>query len=307
MSSAFDYHRPVMLEECLEGLNIQPDGIYVDVTFGGGGHSKAILERLGPDGRLVAFDQDPDARNEARKLDDNRLLFVEANFRYLKKFLRVHGIKQVNGILADLGISSHQIDVPERGFSTRFDGPLDMRMNPNAEFSAQQVINEYGEAELHKIFGLYGEIKNARTLAAAVQAARMNQPIHTVQDFRNVLQRFAPKGKEFKYFAQVFQAVRIEVNEEMTVLEEFLTQVPEVLAPGGRLVVMSYHSLEDRLVKNFIRAGKFYGEAEKDLYGNELKPLRSVTRKPVEATAEEIALNPRARSAKLRIAEPNMV
>jgi 16S rRNA (cytosine1402-N4)-methyltransferase len=307
MSSAFDYHRPVMLEECLEGLNIQPDGIYVDVTFGGGGHSKAILERLGPDGRLVAFDQDPDARNEARKLDDNRLLFVEANFRYLKKFLRVHGIKQVNGILADLGISSHQIDVPERGFSTRFDGPLDMRMNPSAEFSAQQVINEYGEAELHKIFGLYGEIKNARTLAAAVQAARMNQPIHTVQDFRNVLQRFAPKGKEFKYFAQVFQAVRIEVNEEMTVLEEFLTQVPEVLAPGGRLVVMSYHSLEDRLVKNFIRAGKFYGEAEKDLYGNELKPLRSVTRKPVEATAEEIALNPRARSAKLRIAEPNMV
>lgn len=307
MSSAFDYHRPVMLEECLEGLNIQPDGIYVDVTFGGGGHSKAILERLGPDGRLVAFDQDPDARNEARKLDDNRLLFVEANFRYLKKFLRVHGIKQVNGILADLGISSHQIDVPERGFSTRFDGPLDMRMNPSAEFSAQQVVNEYGEAELHKIFGLYGEIKNARTLAAAVQAARMNQPIHTVQDFRNVLQRFAPKGKEFKYFAQVFQAVRIEVNEEMTVLEEFLTQVPEVLAPGGRLVVMSYHSLEDRLVKNFIRAGKFYGEAEKDLYGNELKPLRSVTRKPVEATAEEIALNPRARSAKLRIAEPNMV
>lgn len=296
-----------MLEECLEGLNIQPDGIYVDVTFGGGGHSKAILERLGPDGRLVAFDQDPDARNEARKLDDNRLLFVEANFRYLKKFLRVHGIKQVNGILADLGISSHQIDVPERGFSTRFDGPLDMRMNPSAEFSAQQVVNEYGEAELHKIFGLYGEIKNARTLAAAVQAARMNQPIHTVQDFRNVLQRFAPKGKEFKYFAQVFQAVRIEVNEEMTVLEEFLTQVPEVLAPGGRLVVMSYHSLEDRLVKNFIRAGKFYGEAEKDLYGNELKPLRSVTRKPVEATAEEIALNPRARSAKLRIAEPNMV
>lgn len=296
-----------MLEECLEGLNIQPDGIYVDVTFGGGGHSKAILERLGPDGRLVAFDQDPDARNEARKLDDKRLLFVEANFRYLKKFLRVHGIKQVNGILADLGISSHQIDVPERGFSTRFDGPLDMRMNPSAEFSAQQVINEYGEAELHKIFGLYGEIKNARTLAAAVQAARMNQPIHTVQDFRNVLQRFAPKGKEFKYFAQVFQAVRIEVNEEMTVLEEFLTQVPEVLAPGGRLVVMSYHSLEDRLVKNFIRAGKFYGEAEKDLYGNELKPLRSVTRKPVEATAEEIALNPRARSAKLRIAEPNMV
>lgn len=307
MSSAFDYHHPVMLEQCLEGLNIQPDGVYVDVTFGGGGHSKAILERLGPEGRLVAFDQDPDARNEAKKLDDKRLLFVDANFRYLKKFLRVNSIKQVNGILADLGISSHQIDVPDRGFSTRFDGPLDMRMNPNAEFSARNVINEYGEAELHKIFGLYGEIKNAKTLAGAVHAARMNQAIETVQDFRHVLQRFAPKGKEFKYFAQVFQAVRIEVNEEMTVLEEFLTQVPDVLAPAGRLVVMSYHSLEDRLVKNFIRSGKFYGEAEKDLYGNELKPLRSVTRKPVEATAEEIALNPRARSAKLRIAEPNSI
>lgn len=300
-----DYHQPVMLSQCLEGLHLQPEGTYVDVTFGGGGHSRAILQQLGPTGRLYSFDQDPDAKAEALHIDDKRFTFIDANFRYLKKFLRVHGVRQVDGILADLGISSHQIDVPERGFSTRFDGPLDMRMNPQAEFSAKEVINDYDEAQLHRIFGLYGEIKNARTLANAVFAARQNQTIETVQDLKSVLQKYAPRGKEFKYFAQVFQAIRIEVNEEMKVLEEFLEQVPEVLAPGGRLVVMSYHSLEDRLVKNFIRAGKFQGEAEKDLYGNELKPLRSVTRKPIEASEEELSQNPRARSAKLRIAEPN--
>ncbi|WP_232793649.1 16S rRNA (cytosine(1402)-N(4))-methyltransferase RsmH [Siphonobacter sp. SORGH_AS_0500] len=300
-----DYHQPVMLQECLEGLNIRPNGIYVDVTFGGGGHSRAILKQLGPEGRLLSFDQDPDAKAESKFIEDKQFTFIEANFRYLKKFLRLNGVRKVDGILADLGISSHQIDVPERGFSTRFDGPLDMRMNPEAEFSAKDVINTYDEAQLHKIFGLYGEVKNARTLANAVYAARQNGTIETVQELKAVLQKFAPRGKEFKYFAQVFQAIRIEVNEEMKVLEEFLEQVPEVLAPEGRLVVMSYHSLEDRLVKNFIRSGKFQGEAEKDLYGNELKPLKSVIRKPIEATADEIALNSRARSARLRIAEPN--
>ncbi|PKK37073.1 16S rRNA (cytosine(1402)-N(4))-methyltransferase [Siphonobacter sp. SORGH_AS_0500] len=294
-----------MLQECLEGLNIRPNGIYVDVTFGGGGHSRAILKQLGPEGRLLSFDQDPDAKAESKFIEDKQFTFIEANFRYLKKFLRLNGVRKVDGILADLGISSHQIDVPERGFSTRFDGPLDMRMNPEAEFSAKDVINTYDEAQLHKIFGLYGEVKNARTLANAVYAARQNGTIETVQELKAVLQKFAPRGKEFKYFAQVFQAIRIEVNEEMKVLEEFLEQVPEVLAPEGRLVVMSYHSLEDRLVKNFIRSGKFQGEAEKDLYGNELKPLKSVIRKPIEATADEIALNSRARSARLRIAEPN--
>jgi len=300
-----DYHQPVMLQECLEGLNIRPNGIYVDVTFGGGGHSRAILKQLGPEGRLLSFDQDPDAKAESKFIEDKTFTFIEANFRYLKKFLRLNGVRKVDGILADLGISSHQIDVPERGFSTRFDGPLDMRMNPQAEFSAKDVINTYDEAQLHKIFGLYGEIKNARTLANAVYAARQNGAIETVQELKAVLQKFAPRGKEFKYFAQVFQAIRIEVNEEMKVLEEFLEQVPDVLAPEGRLVVMSYHSLEDRLVKNFIRSGKFHGEAEKDLYGNELKPLQSVTRKPIEATEDEITRNSRARSARLRIAELN--
>ncbi|MFT4030917.1 MAG: 16S rRNA (cytosine(1402)-N(4))-methyltransferase RsmH [Siphonobacter sp.] len=298
------YHQPVMLAECLAGLSIQPDGTYVDVTFGGGGHSKAILQQLGPNGRLLSFDQDPDAKTQSKLIADSRFTFIEANFRHIKKYLRLYGVRKVDGILADLGISSHQIDVPERGFSTRFDGPLDMRMNPQAEFSARTVVNEYDEAQLHKILGLYGEVKNARTLASAIYSSRLNQSIETVQDLRNILQKLAPRGKEFKYYAQVFQAIRIEVNEEMKVLEEFLQQIPEILAPKGRLVVMSYHSLEDRLVKNFIKTGKFYGEVEKDFFGNEKKPLQSIIRKPIEATEAEIAQNPRARSAKLRIAEP---
>ena len=291
-----------MLKECLEGLNIKPDGIYVDVTFGGGGHSRAILEKL-TTGHLYGFDQDEDARAEANKIQSENFTFIAANFRFIKKYLRVYGVKEVDGILADLGISSHQIDTAERGFSTRFDAQLDMRMDVQQEQSAKTIVNEYSFEELHKIFGIYGELKNARTVAQAVVSARGTGHIETINDLKTGLQRYAPRGKENKFFAQVFQALRIEVNEEMRVLEEFLLQTPEILAPNGRLVVMSYHSLEDRPVKNFIRSGKFFGEVEKDLFGNELKPLHGITRKPVEADEAELLQNPRARSAKLRIAE----
>ncbi|WP_028667984.1 16S rRNA (cytosine(1402)-N(4))-methyltransferase RsmH [Runella zeae] len=297
------YHNPVLLDACVDGLNIHPEGIYVDVTFGGGGHSKAILSRLGDKGRLFGFDQDPDAKLNAQAIDDKRLTFVDANFRLLQKYLRLYGLRQVDGILGDLGVSSHQFDTPERGFSTRFDAQLDMRMNPRGGLSARELVNTYSAEELHRILGMYGELQNAKTAAAAIVAARANQPIETVNDLKQSLQRYAPRGKENKYFAQVFQALRIEVNDEMGALQEFLTQAAEVLKPSGRLVVMSYHSLEDRLVKNFIGKGKFYGEVEKDLFGNDLKPLQSITRKPLEASPEEIAQNPRARSAKLRIAE----
>ncbi len=297
-----EYHIPVMLAECLEGLAIKPDGIYVDVTFGGGGHSRAIVERLDT-GRLFGFDQDDDARANAAGLDPSKFTFVQANFRHIQKFLRVYGIKKVDGILADLGISSHQIDTPGRGFSTRFEGDLDMRMNNKAELTAAEVLNTYSEADLHKIFGMYGEIKNARTAAQLVVMSRQSSPLKTIQQLKQVLSSIAPRGKEFKYFAQVFQALRIEVNEEMKVLEEFLVQTPDLLNPGGRLVVMSYHSLEDRMVKNFIRGGFIDGHMEKDFFGNILKPLEAVTRKPVEASDEELQRNPRSRSAKLRIAE----
>ncbi|AFK02814.1 Ribosomal RNA small subunit methyltransferase H [Emticicia oligotrophica DSM 17448] len=297
------YHTPVMLKECLEGLNIKPDGIYVDVTFGGGGHSRAILEKL-TTGKLYSFDQDADAKEQSKLIENKNFTFIEANFRNIKQYLRLYGVRKVDGILADLGISSHQIDTPERGFSTRYDAELDMRMNQNADFSAKNIVNEYSVDELHKILGMYGEIKNARTAAQTIYTARLNRPINTINDLKNVMGKLAPKGKENKYFAQVFQALRIVVNEEMAVLEEFLLQTPEVLAPEGRLVVMSYHSLEDRLVKNFIRSGKFSGEVEKDIFGNDKKPLEAITRKAIEATPEEVEQNPRARSAKLRIAEP---
>lgn len=297
-----NYHEPVLLQACIDGLQLQTGGTYVDITFGGGGHSREILNQL-EGGRLFGFDQDADARANAQAIDDSRLTFVASNFRNIKRYLRLYKVEQVDGILADLGISSHQIDTPERGFSTRFDAELDMRMNQHAERSAREVVNEYSEADLHRILGMYGEITNARTAASAIVSARSNRPIKTINDLKAALQRYAPRGKENKYFAQVFQALRIEVNEELQVLEEFLEQVPDLLKPGGRLVVMSYHSLEDRLVKNFINKGKFQGEVEKDLFGNELKPLRSITRKPIEATPDEVARNPRARSAKLRIAE----
>ncbi|MBO0950244.1 16S rRNA (cytosine(1402)-N(4))-methyltransferase RsmH [Fibrella forsythiae] len=303
-----EYHNPVMLAECIDGLALKPGGVYVDVTFGGGGHSRAILNAMVPDakgnaGKLLVFDQDPDARANAAAIDDPRLTFIAANFRNLKRYLRLYGVRQVDGILADLGISSHQIDTPERGFSTRFEADLDMRMNQQGDLTARQVVNSYPEAELHRILGMYGELTNARTAAAALVSGRANQSIQTINDLKDALKRCAPRGKENKYFAQVFQALRIEVNDELKVLEEFLEQTPEVLSPGGRLVVMSYHSLEDRLVKNFINKGKFSGEVEKDLFGNEIKPLHSVTRKPIEASTDEVARNPRARSAKLRIAE----
>jgi 16S rRNA (cytosine1402-N4)-methyltransferase len=295
-----------MLKECLKGLNIKPDGIYVDVTFGGGGHSRAILEQL-TTGKVYAFDQDADAKEQARQIDDKNLIFIEANFRSIKQYLRLYGVKKVDGILADLGISSHQIDTPERGFSTRYDADLDMRMNQNSPISAKNIVNEYSIDDLHKILGMYGEIKNAKTAAQTIYTARLNRKIETINDLKGILQKLAPRGKENKYFAQVFQALRIVVNEEMAVLEDFLKQTPEVLAPKGRLVVMSYHSLEDRLVKNFIRSGKFSGEVEKDLFGNDIKPLESVIRKALEATPEEVEQNPRARSAKLRIAKPTSV
>lgn len=295
-----DYHVPVMLRECMDGLAIRPEGTYVDVTFGGGGHSREILKSLGPDGRLIAFDQDADAQKNIP--DDNRIIFIDQNFRYLKNYCRLHDAIPVDGILADLGVSSHQFDQPERGFSIRFDADLDMRMDQSSSLTAREVLNSYGEEQLHRIFGIYGEVKNARTLAKTIVTARLNSPIETMSQFREVIARLIPRGKENKYLAQVFQALRIEVNQELEALQEFLEQAAEVLAPGGRLVVMSYHSLEDRLVKNFINTGKFRGEAEKDFFGNTIKPLEAVTRKAVTATEDEIKQNNRARSAKLRVA-----
>lgn len=304
MTIPSSYHLPIMLQECLEGLNIRPDGIYVDVTFGGGGHSKAILASLNEKGKLYAFDQDPDAKKNADEINDPRLVFIEANFRNIKKYLRLYGVKKVDGILADFGISSHQIDEPTRGFSTRFEGDLDMRMNQKADVSAYTIINEYSEADLHKIFGMYGEVKNAKTLASAIHSSRLNQPIKTTSELKEILDKYAPKFKEFKYFAQVFQAIRIEVNQELEVIEEFLVQVPDLLRDTeSRLCVMTFHSLEDRLVKNFIKAGNFKGEPNKDIiYGTVTKPLEAITRKPIEASAEELSANNRSRSAKLRIA-----
>lgn len=298
-----EYHVPVMLKECIDGLNIKPDGIYVDVTFGGGGHSKEILTHLSEAGKLFGFDQDVDAKANAEAIENRSFTFVQANFRYLKRYLKLHGITQVDGILADLGISSYQIDEATRGFSTRGDADLDMRMDRSAAKSAKTVVNEYEEKELHKILGIYGEIKNARSVAAAMVSERFSRPFQTTFGLIDLLKKFAPRGKEFKYYAQVFQAIRIEVNDEMGALEDFLTQSAEVLKPGGRLVVMSYHSLEDRMVKNFINKGKVFGEVEKDFFGNELKPFRAVNRKPVTANQQELTENSRSRSAKLRVAE----
>ncbi|KYG75170.1 MULTISPECIES: 16S rRNA (cytosine(1402)-N(4))-methyltransferase RsmH [Roseivirga] len=298
-----EYHVPVMLKECIEGLNIKPDGIYVDVTFGGGGHSKEILKHLSDGGKLFGFDQDVDAKANAEIIENRSFTFVQANFRYLKRYLKLHGVRQVDGILADLGISSHQIDEASRGFSTRGDAELDMRMDRSAAKSAKTVVNEYEERELHKILGIYGEIRNAKSVAAAIVSQRFSKPFQTTFDLIELLKKFAPRGKEFKYYAQVFQAIRIEVNEEMAVLEDFLSQSAEVLKPGGRLVVMSYHSLEDRMVKNYINKGKVFGDVEKDFFGNELKPFGAVNRKPVTANQQELTENSRSRSAKLRVAE----
>lgn len=296
-----NYHVPVLLRECINGLSIKPDGVYVDVTFGGGGHSREILKHLGEKGILIAFDQDPDAQRN--KIDDPRFYFVDQNFAFLKNNLRLLGFKAVDGILADLGVSSHQFNEPERGFSTRFESVLDMRMDKQGKLTAAEVLNTYTEDKLHKIFGIYGEVKNAKSLAKAIVTGRVEHPILTLADFKKAAGGCIPKGKEHKYMAQVFQALRIEVNAEIEVLENFLIQTADVLKSGGRLVVMSYHSLEDRPVKNFLSKGKFRGEVEKDFYGNEQKPFKVITRKAMMADAEELERNSRSRSAKLRIGE----
>ncbi|NKI30409.1 16S rRNA (cytosine(1402)-N(4))-methyltransferase RsmH [Croceivirga thetidis] len=294
------YHDPVLLAASVDGLDIKEDGVYVDVTFGGGGHSKEILRRLGPEGRLVAFDQDEDAL--ANAIEDERFQLINENFRYLKRFLKFYGITEVDGILGDFGVSSHQFDEASRGFSIRFDAELDMRMNQKGGKSAFEVVNTYKVDELTRVFKEYGELRNAKALANQIVAERNSNPIKTTEDLKTALRRFIPKMRENKILAQLFQAIRIEVNEEVDVLKEFLEQVPQVLKEGGRLSVISYHSLEDRLVKRFIRDGKFEGQAEKDFYGNIDVPLKKINGLITPST-EEIEKNNRARSAKLRVAE----
>ena len=301
MSNEQGYHVPVMLQECIEALHINPDGVYVDVTFGGGGHSREIIKHLGPKGRLIAFDQDPDALNNV--IDDERFVLIHQNFRFLKNYLRLEGIKQVDGILGDLGVSSHQFDDADRGFSIRFDANLDMRMDQVSDLDARKVLHTYSEEDLHRIFGMYGEVQNAKSLAKTIVTARLTNEINTVDELKAVIKRLVPKGKEHKYHAQVFQALRIEVNKELEALQEFLLQTVSVLKEGGRLVIMSYHSLEDRLVKNFMLKGKFKGEVEKDFFGNEIKPFKMISRKAITASAAELGINNRSRSAKLRVAE----
>jgi 16S rRNA (cytosine1402-N4)-methyltransferase len=303
MTNKPEYHIPVMLQECVDALCINPDGIYVDVTFGGGGHSRAIFEKLSPKGRLIAFDQDPDARKNA--WDAPNFDLIPANFAFLSNHLRLLGVKEVDGILADLGVSSHQFDEDTRGFSIRGDAALDMRMNQNSQLTAADVVNGYEEKELLRIFRSYGEIKNAYRLVQEITTERRNGKIKTTSDLIKIGMRCAPKHKENRYLAQVFQAVRIEVNDEMGTLEQLLEQTAEVLKPKARLVVMSYHSLEDRLVKNYTKRGSLTGEIEKDFFGNVLKPFTEIVRHPIVPNDEEIERNSRARSAKLRIAERN--
>lgn len=294
------YHNPVMLAQSVDGLNIQPNGIYVDVTFGGGGHAKEILQRLN-NGKLIAFDQDADALQNT--IDDSRFTLIHQNFKYLKNFLRLHGINKIDGLIADLGVSSHQFDIAERGFSTRFSGDLDARMDRRNENTAASIVNNYAEQDLTRIFRLYGELKNAYSISKRISELRNETPINSIDELKKCLMPLAPRNRENKFFAQVFQALRIEVNEELEALQLLLKQCTEVLKPGGRLVVLSYHSLEDRLVKNFIKSGNFEGEIEKDFYGNVQSPFISISRKPITASEEEIEINNRARSAKLRIAE----
>ena len=294
------YHKPVLLQECLDHLQIKPEGTYVDVTFGGGGHSREIVKQL-TTGHLYGFDQDPDA--QANALESNNFSMIAGNFRHLKKSLRFKGVKQVDGILADLGISSYQIDQPERGFSVRFDGPLDMRMNPKKDLDAKTVVNSYSHDELNRILRDFGELNKSWYIAKTIIESRDEKPIETTKELKSVLDTFAPKHKPGKFWAQLFQAIRIEINDEMGALYELIEQGAEILKPGGRFVVMSYHSLEDRPVKNFFKFGNFEGKAEKDFYGNLLRPLKPVTRKPIVANDQELADNSRARSAKLRVAE----
>ena len=296
------YHIPVMLEECINGLNIQPEGIYVDITFGGGGHSQAILNALGNQGRLIAFDQD--IRAQENIPNDTRLTFIHSNYRYIQKYLRLHDVIPVDGILGDFGVSSYQIDTPERGFSIRYEGKLDMRMNTESVLTAWDVVNTYPVEKLKHVFYQYGELKNAGRIAQIIKKhIESDGSINSTQDLVQLLEPIVAKNKSNKFLAQVFQALRIEVNDELKSIEEFLKQTPFVLKPKGRLVIMSYHSLEDRLVKNFMKYGILKGEPEKDIYGRFECPWKLITRKPIEATEKETFDNPRARSAKLRIAE----
>jgi 16S rRNA (cytosine1402-N4)-methyltransferase len=295
-----DYHVPVLADESVDYLLTRPDGIFVDVTFGGGGHSRLILDQLSPTGQLFGFDQDPDAA--ANALSDDRFTFVAANFRDLRNYLRLYGVERIDGLLADLGVSSHQFDAAERGFSFRFDAPLDMRMNQEGARTAADLVNELSAEDLQYVLGQFGEVRNARTLAHAIVAARTTRPVRTIGDFLTVVDPLV-RGQRNRYLAQVFQALRIAVNDEMEALSGLLQQATELLGPGGRLVVISYHSLEDRLVKNFLRAGRADGKPEKDFYGNIDRPYRILTRKPVQPSEEEITRNPRARSAKLRVGE----
>ena len=291
------YHRPVLLQASIDSLNIKPNGVYVDVTFGGGGHSKEILKKLDKGGRLIAFDQDPQA--QANRLDDPRFELVDQNFRFMTNWLRLLGIKKVDGILADLGVSSHQFDSEERGFSIRFDAPLDMRMDMQRPLTAAEIVNTYEEDKLIRLLRNYGELDNARSMARSIIMAR---PLYTSEDLKQAVERHLPRMKEHKVLAQLFQALRIEVNDELEVLKTFLQQSAELLADDGRLVVISYHSLEDRLVKDFMRSGNFEGKPEKDFFGNLLRPLKPLTGKPILPDEAEIELNTRARSAKMRVA-----
>jgi 16S rRNA (cytosine1402-N4)-methyltransferase len=294
------YHNPVMLKECIGGLNINPEGVYADVTFGGGGHSRAILDRL-TTGHLYAFDQDEDA--EANVFEDERFTFIPQNFKYFKNFIQLYHGGKIDGVIADLGVSSHQFDTPEKGFSTRFDGPLDMRMSQMTPNDAATIVNTYDHIALTRILRLYGEMQQPQLIASDIIMAREAEPIETTEQLKAAVQRRLPRGKENKVLAQLFQALRIEVNQELEALGAFLSQCPDVLKPGGRLVVMSYHSLEDRLVKNFMKTGNAEGKEEKDFYGNLLTPYHIITRKPIVPSDEENESNSRARSAKLRIAE----
>lgn len=293
------YHNPVLLKETVNGLNIKPSGVYVDVTFGGGGHAKEILERLGEEGKLYAFDQDPDAQQNS--LDDSRFVLIPENFRYIKRFLRFHGVKRVDGILGDFGVSSHQFDVAARGFSTRFESELDMRMNQKDALSAYHVVNDYSEEDLREVFWQYGELRNAPKIARTIAEVRKTKAIQTSEQLKMALRQFLPVHREHKILAQIYQAIRIEVNQEIEALKEFLLQTEPLLESGGRLSLISYHSLEDRLVKRYIRNGLFEGEPEKDMYGNFEVPFKKVG-KLVIPDKEEIKRNNRARSAKLRIA-----
>jgi len=301
MEVQMEYHKPALLHESVDGLSILADGRYVDVTFGGGGHSKEILKQLSENGRLFAFDQDPDA--ERNSIDDDRFTLINQNFSFLKNFLRMYSAIPVDGVLADLGVSFHQFDVAERGFSFRFSGPLDMRMDKKRKLTASKVLNEYSAEELERIFKEYGELRNAKQIVKKIETARVEAKIKTIGQLKEALQEMVPEKHEHKFLAQVFQALRIEVNEELKVIQELLEQTVEVLKEGGRMVVITYHSLEDRLVKNFFRTGNIKGKQEKDFYGNLIRPMNPINRKPIIPSREEVGINNRARSAKLRIAE----